>query len=191
MLLKYFDILEVFSRDLNKEWYATELAKLLKANQKTISNSLNYLAKKQILTYDYRGKNKLFKLKTYYKTKLLLYQLEYQKLANFQSNLDLLVLTESLSKILNTFLIFGSYAKGTQKETSDIDIIAIGKYDLKAIEKLEKTHDLRISIVHFTKRNFKLDVNSTLIVEAKKNHIIVKGFEFFIETLYEEEFAYS
>ncbi|KDE54307.1 nucleotidyltransferase family protein, partial [Methanoculleus sp. MH98A] len=71
-------------------------------------------------------------------------------------------------------IIFGSYAKGTADEKSDIDLY-IETDDREVKRELERCHS-RLSVKIGT-----WDPENLLIQEIAKNHIIVKGVERYYE----------
>ena len=71
-------------------------------------------------------------------------------------------------------IIFGSYAKGLAKKTSDVDVY-IETQNLGLKKELEmKDSMLSIKIGKYNK-------SSLLIKEIEKNHVIIKGVEKFYE----------
>jgi len=173
-------ILSEFCSDSAKRIYGWHIAKKLKMNQKTVSNTLNALEKENILKYNTEGKNKY-----YFLNKLNSQISDILKIVEFgRKNLFL----EKYIKIKELFLemekrtkgmliIFGSYANFTSNEKSDLDVFVIGSID--EVEDLEDKYDLKINIVKSTKEKFnKLDI---FIKEVLKNHILLRGVEDFIE----------
>lgn len=71
-------------------------------------------------------------------------------------------------------ILFGSYAKGTEKSDSDVDIYLETK-DNKIKNKVKEIYSkLSVKIGEF-------DIKSLLIKEIIKNHIIVRGVEEYYE----------
>lgn len=192
MLLKYFDILNLFSKDLNKPRYASELAKLLNANQKTISNSLNDLAKNNILTYDYQGKNKLFRFNKTNSAKEILLQINLEKKLILRKKLNLLL--SSLEKEISLFLVFGSYANNTQTPSSDLDVLIIGDYNVERIRELSEMYQIKIQVHNIkTKAKFKKSLLKKEILSSQivKKHILINNYDFFINAFIEEFYQWK
>jgi len=175
---KRIDMLQSFINDTNIKTTASEIAKKRKLNQKSTSLFFKELEKQNILKSSTQGKNKLYFLNK--ESKLLIHfilAIENLKTINFykkQTKIKFLA-EKILPKIKNTAIIFGSYAKNKKKSGSDIDLLIVGDYD-KSIEQDAELFNLTLDIKHY--KELKKDV---LIEEVKKNHIILKGFESFIQ----------
>ena len=74
-------------------------------------------------------------------------------------------------------IIFGSYAKGTNTEKSDIDIFVMG--EIEEIRDLENLYNIEINLIKSSRNKF--DKNENIIKEIIENHIILKGIGEFIE----------
>ena len=70
--------------------------------------------------------------------------------------------------------IFGSYAKGTAKKDSDIDLYV--ETEDKTLKRRLELLDSRLSV-----KTGEFDANHLLIKEIIKDHVIVKGVERYIE----------
>ena len=86
----------------------------------------------------------------------------------------------------DTILLFGSYAKGSQKEKSDIDLLIINKKGEKSISfsKYEILFKKKINPIFVTKSEFKkmlCDKEENVGKQALKNHIILNNPEIFWE----------
>ncbi len=83
-------------------------------------------------------------------------------------------------------LLFGSYAKGTQRERSDIDIIVINKEGKRTLSfsKYELLYDKQINPLFFTKTEFKAmlrDEEENVGKQALQGHIVLNNPEAFWE----------
>ncbi|MBD3389973.1 hypothetical protein GF415_03405 [Candidatus Micrarchaeota archaeon] len=81
-------------------------------------------------------------------------------------------------------LIYGSFAKGTEGEKSDIDLFVVGKLDekefIKAIDKIEKKTGREVSYIIWNTKEFRKNAleRHHLLVNILKNPIIwIKGEE--------------
>ena len=179
-----FKVLSEFCSDYNKKIYGGYVAKKLKMNQKTVSNILNNLEKKNIVKYNTEGKNKYYflnKLNPEVKEIMKIVELG-RKNKLFEKYLKLKNLFLELGKKSDGILIiFGSYANFTSNEKSDLDVFSFGR--IKDIEELEKKYNLKINIVKSTKKKF--NKSDTFISEVVKNHIILKGVEEFIDLIWQ------
>lgn len=178
----YISIFEEFLRDLSKSITGSEIAKLKNLNQKTVSNILNNLELASLLKSKIQGKNKLYKLNLNNKEILANYIFAVEHLRTiefYKQNLLIKEVSEKIKPLVNgSAIIFGSFAKNTQKKGSDLDILIIGTCKETKINNLSKIYNLDISLKIYNK--FKID---HLITEVIKNHIIIKG----VEKYYEEQ----
>ena len=181
-------ILELFTRGFDKEYYVREVSSLLKISPRTAQLNLETLEKLGVLESVTKGKIKNYKLRTNYIAK------EYVKLTEVFKNIRFLERNELIREVINKIslyidgigLVFGSYAKGTQKEDSDLDIFIIGSYDMKEIEKISDLYNIRISIKNYTKGLFKKEMaKDYLIKEILNNHIIFKDVEDFTNIIWQ------
>lgn len=176
-------IFEEFLIDFESGLTGSYIAKKKKLNQKTVANYLNLLEKQGILRSKVQGKNKLYYLNLENKEILLnfIMGIEHFRSINFYENN--LIVKEIFEKI-NSFIdgiavLFGSYAKGTQKKDSDLDILIIGKCDEKEIYKISKTYKIDINLKIYPK--IEKDI---LFEEVLKNHILLKNIDGFIRGIF-------
>ncbi|MEK6968155.1 MAG: nucleotidyltransferase domain-containing protein [Nanoarchaeota archaeon] len=178
---KYFEILELFLGNLESEIYGRELIGKVPMSQKAIALALNELEKEGIVTSKKEGNMKFFRLNpenTDLKdiivsaeiNKKILFLKKFRKLAH---------LFKQDQRIVG---IFGSYAKGTQKEVSDLDLFIIGEKHRKDYDSVGKPLDLNVSIKYFSEKEFinLLKNKNTLCKEIMESHILMFGFEKFI-----------
>ena len=168
------DIIELL---LQKEAHIREIAKSLDESHTTISRKLNNLVKEDVIDFKREGKNKIFFLKKSFVSKNYVLKAESHKLTKLLRKYpELSVIFEEILKKASEDLVilFGSYAKGTAKKSSDIDIyIETRNRGVKKI--VESVHsNVKVKIGSF-------DPKSNLIKEIIKNHVIIKGAEKFYE----------
>lgn len=91
-------------------------------------------------------------------------------------------LTE-LSEVID-FLIYGSYANGTNNSNSDLDIVIFSKKTKKVLKILSKfnkaTHQQFITLEEFEQLHEK---NNRLIIKIMKNHVLFGNFKKFIRLM--------
>ena len=130
LLKKQLLIFEEFLRDLSLQLTGSYIAKKKKLNQKTVSNYLNKLESEQILKSKTEGKNKLYSLnlKNREITTNFIIAAEHLRTINFyKNNLLIKEIVEKIKpKIKGITIIFGSYAKNTQKNGEKFDMGNIG-----------------------------------------------------------------
>ncbi len=169
--------LEILKELAKKSSHARELAKLLGTNHMTVSRKIKELVKENVLDYEQEGKNKRYFIKKTVEAKSYLVIMESYKLNQLIKKYPALrAIIEKLQENpkINLAILFGSYAKGTAKEDSDIDIYIYTKD--KNIKK-----DLGLTNSRLSIKIGKYDRSNLLIKEIEKNHIIIKGAERYYE----------
>ncbi len=189
---KHFEILKQFSGDYTKEVYGRALVNKVNISQKGIALMLDELEEEGILKSTKKGNVKFFKL-----------NLEFRQIKGALAIVEITKKSEFLSKhkkleyMFNNdervVGIFGSYAKGTQKPDSDIDLFIIGKKVVDDYSAKGEKFDLNISIKYLAEKEFKELLNSknTLIKEIVENHVIIFNVEKFINLLWEDYYGYN
>ena len=174
------NIFEEFLADYLVLLTGSFIAKKKKLNQKTTANYLYALEKERILKSKVQGKNKNYFLNLDNKEIVKNYILSIEHIRTiefYEKNLVIKEISEKINENINgSAVIFGSYAKGIQKNDSDLDILIIGKCNEKEIEKIGKTYNIEINLKIYSK--FEKDL---LIKEAMKNHIFIKNSELIIQ----------
>ena len=189
---KIFAIIEQFLGDYTKQIYGRELVKKVQLSQKNIALTLLALEKEAIL------KSKSSSNRRYYALNLENTEIR-----------DILLMTEIIKKInflkqqrkiANIFKaddrvvgIFGSFASGTQRKDSDIDIFVIGRKIGQDYEKAGKIFDLLLSVKYFEENKFKklLKEKNNLCKEMIKNHIIIFNGERFINIIWRNYYGFN
>lgn len=153
------------------------LADALQVNHMTIARKLAVLQNDNIVDYTKEGKNKVYFLKKSIESRNLAIASELYKQSRAVAQYPLLRdVIQSVIAIpeIRFALIFGSYAKGTAHEGSDIDLF-IETLDRELKKGLEQQNSLiSVNIGPF-------DRESPLIREIMSNHIIIRGVEDYFE----------
>ncbi|MEK6960165.1 MAG: nucleotidyltransferase domain-containing protein [Nanoarchaeota archaeon] len=160
-----------------REMHGRELAKELKTSLTRTQSILNEARKDNILDYRTEGRNHKYFIRKNLAAKAALICAESYKLQKTIAKHPILMpIFQDIIKESNSGLIilFGSYAKGTPKEDSDIDIYIETK-DQKTKDNVRKINDLiSVKIGEF-------NPNDLLTIEIIKNHVIIRGGERFLE----------
>lgn len=169
--------LEIMLVLLKNESHLRGVAKQLNASHSTVSRALNKLYKENVIDFRKEGRNKIFFIRKNLQAKNYVFNAERYKLIRLIKQYpELSIIIDSILKNCEErlVLLFGSYAKGIAKKDSDIDIyIETGNRKIK--DKVESLHSkIKAKIGPF-------DLNSMLIKEIMKNHIILRGVEDFYE----------
>jgi predicted nucleotidyltransferase len=168
------DIIESLIKSYN---HVRGIAKTLNESHSTVLRKLNILKKENVVDSRKEGKNKIFFLKKNIVSNNYIFQAESNKLAKLiRKYPELSIIFEEVLKKTDEKLIilFGSYAKGLAKKSSDIDIYIETKN--RSVKKVIEDINSKINIKVGT-----FDLKSPLIKEIIKNHIIIKGIEVFYD----------
>ncbi|MEM5834937.1 MAG: nucleotidyltransferase domain-containing protein [Candidatus Aenigmatarchaeota archaeon] len=168
-------LLTVFSLAPGAKFRRKELKEMTKLNNVNLDKALNSLQNSKIVLRE----NNYFKLDLNEKTKALieLIQKEYKELNELPLNVFFSILDFinriSFLKDVKVYL-FGSYAKLTFKEGSDIDLSIISSKKVDFLEKvalkIEKKYKTRIQL-HFFGKDFMKHKEDPLIREILRNGI--------------------
>lgn len=147
-------ILDYFLLNRKEALYVNELARLLKIDPGNTFRKLKEFESEGILLSEFRGNQKYYFLNAKYP-----WLKEYEKLyeAKFGFSKELQEKLSNLAGLEEAF-IFGSFAKGNFSDDSDIDLLVIGKHNLKELAKiisnLESRFGREINVVDFEKSEF-------------------------------------
>jgi predicted nucleotidyltransferase len=168
-------ILTIFSLAPGAKFRRKELKEKTKLNNVNLDKALITLQNSKILLKE----NNYFKLDLNDKTKFLIeiIQKEYKELNEIPLNVFFSIL-DLVSKALVVknikIYLFGSYAKLTFKEGSDIDLAVISDKHLESLEKyalkIEKKYKTKIQL-HFFGTDFKKHKEDPLVREILRNSI--------------------
>ncbi len=169
--------LEIIIFLLREQGHIRGIANKLGTNHMIIARKMKELSNENVVDFVQEGKNKTYFLKKTAEARALIFMAE-----NYRS-LQTLEKYPSLRKVIEKIqgdgkiclaLLFGSYAKGTALKDSDIDIYVESR-DPNLRRNL-KLLDSKLSI-----KIGKYDRASPLIKEIEKNHVVLKGVEYFYE----------
>ena len=191
----YFRILSLYREDYTTNLHMRAMAKLLDTSHMTLLPHLKHLEELKILQTETVGKNKQYTLnKDNLLTKYYLITTEELVTIDFLKKTFLIKkLAEHLNNIdiPNPLILFGSYAKGYDREESDIDLFSIGKITENQqtnIKKFEATFGEKINIKAATAENFEagLRTGDILIKEVVANHIVICNPDPFVTLLWRQ-----
>lgn len=181
-------VIDEFLGNYDIEITGSDIAKKKKLNQKSAANALRELEREGFLKSRIEGKNRLYFLNLEDKENIINFisALEHIKTIRFYKKNT--IIKEFVSKADACFdgiaAIFGSYAKGLQKEGSDLDIFVAGKCNNGKAEEIAALYNIELSIKKYPHRIFQkgLITKDPLIEEIIKSHIIVKNTESFVKS---------
>lgn len=175
---KVLDLIErnkesLFFREISKKSGVS-----IGGTQKVLQNYSNFIDKKS------RGRNTYYFFKKDLKTKYLRKEIEVQRALEFLKKYPKFerFIEEMLKKEVN-FLIFGSYSK-LENETNkkgDLDILILS--DKSSLKVPEHVSPKEVHVIKMKKESFRnsLEKEEHLVKEILNNHIIFRGFDFFME----------
>ncbi len=123
----------------NREFYLSEIAKIVKTSPGTTQRELNRLLRNDFIVFKKRANLNFYSLNRHYS---LLNEIESIVKKTFGAEVEL---KKELSRIkgISYAFLFGSYVKGGFKSDSDIDLFVIGEMEedrvFQAVQKVEGT----------------------------------------------------
>lgn len=168
-------VLTIFCLAPGARFRRKEIKEKTRLNNVNLDKALTILQNSKIILKE----NNYFKLNLSDKTKVLIREIqkEYKQLNEIPLNvffllLDLIKRASTLKGV--QIYLFGSYAKLTFKEGSDVDLAIISERDLRSLEKyalkLEKRYKVKIQL-HFFDKDFFKHKEDPLVNEIIKNGI--------------------
>lgn len=189
-------IFKLFSTDYDKEYHLRELARELDMDHTSVRPHLNALKKKGVIKEEKQGRNRVFFLNK--KSDLLPYyliQAEADRTAEYLENHNTIrafwknfrdkVNSKTLGKI-ETLVLFGSFARGTEDKGSDIDLFLAASEEasneiMNICEKLESVTGRDIEIEQTSElRNLIVHRGPGTFGEIVSHHVVLLGIERFI-----------
>jgi len=169
--------LEIINILLKENSYVREIAKKLNINHMMIVRKIKELSKENVVDFTQEGKNQTYFLKKTAESKVYIFITEqYNLLQTIAKYPGLRNLIEKIQgdKKIKLAILFGSYAKGLAGKDSDIDVFIETKNKNLKKELALIDSKLSIKIGTYNKEN-------NLIKEIDKNHVIIKGIEYYYE----------
>ena len=185
-------ILQLFYAEKTAKMHLREIARKAKLHEPSTTTFLNALEKDNILTSEKDGNQKKYSLRLNYKTYAVFELFDVEKLnalPSIRKNAIKYFIDNLKEKPLIAF-VFGSTAKGTYKQTSDIDLLIItnAKVNTGEAEKhAEALTGIRISIFQMTLEDFSKEIKlkeDPVIQSALATGYPVLNNRYYYEVLY-------
>ena len=134
-------IINLFRSDYLAQFHVREMAKLTKKSHVTLLPHLKALEKDKILNHKTIGKNKVYSLN--FENIITKNYLTLSETVETTTFLEQIFLIKKITKeifnlsLSGTIILFGSYAKKTFKEDSDIDLFYLGQITDKEIQNIK------------------------------------------------------
>ena len=162
----------------DEEYYVRELAGIIDVDVGNLSRELRKFKKEGLYKSSLRGSLKIYALNKNYPLFKEVKDIIF-KTVGVEGALKQLI---SSYKDISFAFIYGSYAKNTEKKTSDIDLVLVGRFPLdrltNQIRKLESRLGREINFNYYSEENFRNEKNkkdSFLNIIFKNKIIILKG----------------
>ncbi|MFT4308712.1 MAG: nucleotidyltransferase domain-containing protein [Candidatus Woesearchaeota archaeon] len=146
------------------------LAQLLSSNQTTIARTTHDLESMNVIEHELHGRNKVYSLKDSIEARSMLVMAEHDALIELLERVPMLRrIIERIQAHDALAILFGSYAKGTQRAGSDIDLYL--ETDDRTVRDAIKRIDSRLHVIIGSFEE------SPLRSEIEENHVIICGAE--------------
>jgi len=190
-------IISLLAKDIKKEFTINEIAKNLGEHYSFVHRIVNRLSKDKIITKNIIGKSWACSLNLELEKTIILIKLSEieskEKFYEKNKTLKLILndFTDSITQISRniTVILFGSYAKNTATEKSDIDILVIsqGEIELDKITKeIYAKYGKEINPILMDSNEFKNQKDKPIIKDVIKDHYILYGVEKFVNMVFKE-----
>ncbi|MDD4353493.1 MAG: nucleotidyltransferase domain-containing protein [Candidatus Nanoarchaeia archaeon] len=172
-------IINCLGKNLEKSFTMNGLSKLAKMPYATFYRTA--LKMNDLIIMETVGKSKIMKLNS--KNPIINFYLTISSEEEKKEFLKKQPIIKKIASELETkavVMLFGSYAKGSEKDSSDIDLIIINKDGKKSISfsKYETLFNKKINPLFFTENEFIQMIKEkeeNVGSQALKNHIILKN----------------
>ena len=167
-------ILKLFFLDSTKEFHQNDIARKIHLSSPAVSNELTNLVKIGLVSKRHQDNMLFYKIN---KNSIIFDEMKriFLKYETFSE-----ILSEKLVKEkIKYSLIYGSFAKGTEKETSDIDLLIVGDVPedqiLRIISDIERNINREINFILWTEKELKekMKKNIPLIREMLNTSVIM------------------
>jgi len=174
---KALKVFGIFCNDYKKQIHGNEIAKQLKMPQRSVLRKLDNLCLYKILKFNRIGKNKVYSINW---DNPAVFQ--FLTLAESYKAVNFLLNNPKIALILNEIdcnkIIFGSYAKNINSQSSDLDIVFLCNEDKKIKEIISKSSvEIHAQFSILSNLKGQLKNKDALAVEIANNHIILGDFE--------------
>ncbi len=179
-------ILSLFTKGYDRDYYIREVEKLLGVSSRTALVTLAKLEKEGILESKTRGKIKAYSIrKSSLSRDFFLLAEQYKKIQFLEKNRLIKEVIDKADEFMRGMVIvFGSYAKGTEKEDSDLDLFIVGKYEESKIKEVGKKYGIDINIRSYPPKLFEKEINNDILLkEVSDSHLLIKDAEGFVRRI--------
>ena len=189
-------IIDFLARNMDKRFTINEIAKSTGGYCSFVHRTVNRLFKEGIIAKTKAGKAYLCTLNLENeKTLALMHLSEIEKKSEFyERDKELGIMLEDFASSLKpkpsilSIVLFGSYAKGTAAEESDIDILLLvakgGLNTEKVARDIYAKYGKEISPIVMTMSDFRKQKDKALIKEIASSHYVLHGADNFVKAVF-------
>ena len=178
--------MEAYTDDYEKSMHVREIAKALKISPSAASYMTRKLEKDGVFKHRIEGRNKKYSINfDNLAAKGMIVAAEISKRIKIMEKYFIIKkLAGEINFRGSVVLLFGSFAKGTINEGSDIDVLIIGKN--KALEndlgKFGKVYKKDMQVMSLQESDFMR--RGELVSEVIKNHVALNNAEGFVDIVW-------
>ena len=177
------ETLSLFTKGYDKEYYIREVTRKLKVSPRTALITLAKLEKRGILESKTKGRIKFYSIrKSGLSREFMVLTEQYKKIRFLEKNpliREVLEKTDGFMK--GIVIVFGTYAKGTQKEDSDLDLFIAGRHDERRIKHFGKKYGIEVNVKNYPLKIFEKGIGEDVLLrEIAENHVIIRDAEGFV-----------
>ena len=181
---KWLDVLVPFTENYAQRLTGSSIAAGVHMPQKTVSRILDSLGSKRIIKYSRDGKNKYYYFDLHDKmSSVVLSMTEHTKALRVLMNDP--HLRTMLAELMEygTVVLFGSYAKGMQREGSDVDLWMVARK--KNLKRIVEKYPYEVHLQFSTLDEFlrKLANGHHLAVEIARHHVVFGNADAIVDGL--------
>lgn len=182
-------MVSVYLNNYSSSFSGREIARRTGVSAQTALDTLHKLVQEKTLSLIKEGRNNKYILeKNNLSAKLFIELAEVERSREFLINFELKSIVESLIPYAETLIVFGSFAKGTQKEDSDIDLVMVNATNKEKIKKITRSFPREVNVEFVSWKEFAKSYTSknALAIEIKKDHLLY-GNVFRVVNIYSGE----
>jgi DNA-binding Lrp family transcriptional regulator len=190
MWCKYFinqttlNILGLYRNDYGTSLHLREIARAVHVDPKSVATQLKRLEKNNVIAGIQKGRNKEYSLNlgNYLTPYHMVLAEAFASIQYLDRNFEIKKLvSETGDSMGNAAILFGSFAKGTMTDESDIDILILAdkKPNRSAFQAAGELINREVSVKFATEEQVLkgLSEGDPLMREIMANHVILKGID--------------
>ncbi len=163
-----------------------EIARRLSLSPQTALTSLNQLVQQGILRSTRKGRNREYLLNLdSLAARLMVLLMEHWRALNALHNAELRVVLEDLLPHAEAIIVFGSFAKGTEKSGSDVDLLVIGRADAGRMRAIARGYPRTVNMEFVSRREWEKSMREQrpLAIEVAESHLLFGDIDGVVGTL--------